>query len=449
MDPGIYIAVLGVIFLVLIIYFVRQIWSPRKLDSIFTMLQSGMYKKAIRECQVILEKNERNHTAHFLLGKAYFLSNQMEQALLEFKYLTKINKYSDNSKEEDVRNYLAEIFLHFGQLEEAQKEFLLISRINPADFEVFFKIAKIFYERNYLENAYAYFLKSLNINNKHAESHYYLGLILYHTKKLSESVVHFNQAIQYDKMMYKANYYVGMIYKTNNNYNQAIQCFTNASRDPEFTQKSRLAKGLCFLESNDLNKAVIEFEQGLKDSIEEDNITLAIRYNLASCYEKMRDLSSAIEQWEKIANYKPNYSDVLEKLSIYQELRTDDHLKDFLTASNQIFEKICRDLVLSMGFDIAKFSSKSGNMVTIIATDAEGKWRNTKKSNRLIYILRENMPISEQLIRSIQEEMKTVNANRAICITSTKFSPVAQEFAAARPIDLIEKEGLADLLKKL
>ena len=117
--------------------------------------------------------------------------------------------------------------------------------------------------------------------------------------------------------------------KKNNSLHQAVTNFDDAQKDIEFKQRARLGKGQCYFELGDTNKAIIELERGLKDVTQEDNISLAIRYSLGACYEQVRDLPSAIEQWEKITSFKPGYNDVLEKLSMYQDLRTDDHMKDF------------------------------------------------------------------------------------------------------------------------
>jgi tetratricopeptide (TPR) repeat protein len=440
---------MGLLFLIILFVFVRHIWSPRRVESLYKVLEAGQYRRVIKEAEQLIKKNERNHAAHYLLGLAYFYSKQMDQSLIEFKLLTRLNKYDDMVKEEDVRNRLAEIFLHFGQLEEAQKEFLLIARLNPSNYDVMFRIAKIFFDRNYPENAHAYFNKVLAVNTKHADSHFHVGMILMQAKRENEALASFASAIKYDQRMHKASYYTGMINKGNNSFHQALAAFEDAQKDPEFRQKARLAKGQCYYEVGDISKAILEFERALKDAPEEDVVTLAMRYSLAACYEQIRDLPSAIDQWEQIASFKPNYGDVLEKLSTYQELRTDDKLKDFLTASNSGFEQMCRELVMALGYDIVKFTSQNGNHAMILGTEPESKWRNIKVSNKLIHIFRESQPVQEPVVRGILEEMRAVNANKAICITSTKFSPGAREFASARPIDLIDKQGLAKLLKKV
>ena len=445
---SIYLVIVIVLLLLsLLFYYFKYVLGPKRNDALMKLVDAGQYKKAATEAQALIKKNERNHSAHYILGLCYFYTKQMGQALYEFRLLSRLSRYDDIVKEESVRNKLGEIYLSMGQFEEAQKEFLLLVKLNPSNYEIMFKIAKIFFERGFPDQAYAYFLKVVAINPKHGESHFYIGQILFGNKKGNEAIANFNAAIKFDPTLHKASYYLGVINKNNSNYQQAITCLDDAQKDPEYRLRSRLLKGQCLFETGDFPKALVELERAVKDIGEEDAVALATRYSLAATYERLRDLPSAIEQWERIAKIKPGYNDVLEKLSAYQDLRTDDKLKDFLTASVSGFEEHCRQVIKTMGFDVIKFSADGGNHAIVLASEPDSKWRNTKISNKLIHIFRDSDVISEQTVRGIQEEMKSVNANKAICISSSKFSPGAREFASARPIDIIDKEGLAEILK--
>ena len=81
------------------------------------------------------------------------------------------------------------------------------------------------------------------------------------------------------------------------------------------------------------------------------------RYFLALCHEKTRNLDKAIEQWEKIYQKKASFRDVAEKLTQYQEYRTDDHMKDYLTCGKEEFAEICKAVVQGpMGLSLIHIS---------------------------------------------------------------------------------------------
>ena len=78
--------------------------------------------------------------------------------------------------------------------------------------------------------------------------------------------------------------------------------------------------------------ATIELERAIKLSKDDGSTeTLYGRYFLSLCFEKLKNIDRAMEQGEKIYSKKPQFRDVAEKLTQYQEDRTDDRIKDYLT----------------------------------------------------------------------------------------------------------------------
>ena len=166
------------------------------------------------------------------------------------------------------------------------------------------------------------------------------------------------------------------------------------------------------------------------------------------CFEMTKEIEKAIEQWEIIYSANSGFKDVAAKLSQYQDLRHDDTLKDFLTASMPEFHEICSAVVKSMGMNIREISSTTGGC-QLVAIDAEQKWKGAKRLPKLIRFLRVADPIAESEVRSLHEEMKGISINLGMIIASTSFSRKASEFADSRPINLYNKEKLQDLLKKV
>ena len=197
-----------------------------------------------------------------------------------------------------------------------------------------------------------------------------------------------------------------------------------------------------------LPKAIMEFERGLKFARSGSDIELNLRYFLADCHEKMRDIQAAIHQWEKIVGVKPTYKDVQEKLKNYSEFRQDDRVKDFLIAGLSQFEHTCRKLVEAMSHNIMDIEIVSDTDIEIIAIEASGKWRNTRQTNRIFRIIRTTETIPEPFLRSLHETMRTRNATRIIIITTGDYSQSAIDFANTRPIELYGKSDLVEMLKK-
>jgi len=60
-----------IILVIFVLYFANIYIFPRKLEEIQQLIESGQTKIAIRKLNDIIEKDDRNHYAHYLLALAY------------------------------------------------------------------------------------------------------------------------------------------------------------------------------------------------------------------------------------------------------------------------------------------------------------------------------------------------------------------------------------------
>jgi hypothetical protein len=167
------------------------------------------------------------------------------------------------------------------------------------------------------------------------------------------------------------------------------------------------------------------------------------------CYEKQRNLDKAIEQWERIYQKKASFRDVAEKLTQYQEYRTDDKMKDYLTCGKEEFMELCAGAVQkAMGLSI-RGNEDIPSGVDIIAVEGDSeKWLGTKKQPRLIRFLRLSENIDEAVIRGLIEKMKGLGVVRGAVVTSTAYTRPALEFAENRSVELFTKDQLQEMLTR-
>jgi tetratricopeptide (TPR) repeat protein len=430
------------------LYFFHIFITPRKIEEIAKMIENGQTAQAIKRLNEILEKDDRDSYAHFLLAKAYKIENNMQFAILEFRQVLKLGKFTDKIKEIDVRSILANIYIERNAVEEAKKEFLILTQIDGMNFRNYYELGLIYFNSGTFEKALSYFKKSIALNNKHDMSHYYLGQTLYRLELFLEAKQALLEAIKIEHSNYKAHYFLGLVLRQLSDYEWALKEFDVASKSDEIKVKCFLAKGTCYIEKEQHPKAVLEFEKGLRYARKGSDAEFNLRYFMAEAQEKMRDLHSAIQNWEAIYKFKKNFRDVQEKLSKYGEIRQDDNVKDFLIAGLAQFEIICRKMVEALGYNIIEIET-TDTEVEIIATEPEGRFRNMKRSNRLIMIIRNTDLITDALLRKLNENLKTKNATRIVIITAGEFSQSAIEFANTRPIDLLGKSKLVEILSKI
>ncbi len=441
------IIILGVGIGLFTFFLVRSIIAPKQVASLQNALKQGKPAIVVRIAKQMIAKNPRNAEAHYFLGLAYNAQNKPELALMELKTVNQIGSFGGILLETEFRKRIADLFERFNQEEEALKEFLLLIRLEPQVAEHYYRAGLIFENRQRSDKALNYFRKAVEIDPRHSDAHFRLGYSLFRSKKGVEAKLELEEAIRYNSNNYEAHFYLGKILKENHDYVAALLSFEKAQRDQELKVRALVERGSCYMHMNSFDKAISELERAIKlstsDSTQE---VLYARYFLALCHEKSRKFDKAIEQWEAIYKRKPSFRDVAEKLSQYQELRTDDKIKDYLTAGPNEFLEICKTVAISMELNIRDVTDIK-NGCQIIAVESDSRWRNARKLPKLLWFLRVPEMISESTVRSILEEMKKLSVNRGVIFTSSNFSRRAIEYGESRPIELFGKDYLQKLLQ--
>lgn len=443
------IIILGVGIGFLAFFLIRSIIIPQKIATLENLVKQNKTAAAIRLARKMIAKDPRNVDAHYFLGLAYLAENKPELALMELKTVNSIGQFTEFCREIPFRRKIAELYTKFNQPEEALKEYLLLVKKEPNQPEYHFLIGQLFEERGKGAKAADFYQKTIELDPKNWKAYFHLGMVLYRAKKPTESKEALEASLKLNPENYAAYFYLGRLLKENHDYTPALSAFEKAQKDPAYKTKALIERGTCFMSMNNFEKAASELERAVKTARDaEENEILYAHYFLAHCYEKLRELERAIEHWEAIYAKKPNFKDVAEKLNQYQEFRQDDRVKDFLTAGREEFLSQCKTMAATMGLSVQDVT-EIHNGCQILGVEAQSKWRNARKIPKLLWFLRTTDPVDESSVRSLHEQMKQLNVTRGIILTSSSFSRLATEFSESRPIELLGKERLLELLKAL
>ena len=435
---------------VLVFFVVRSFAGPLKVGSVHEHVKQGNTAAAIRGAKQILAKDSRSGEAHYLLGKAYSQDGKAELALMEYKTVNTIGDFSGVCKETDFRREAASLYLQFGQNEEALKEYLLLIKLEPHEARHYYEAGRLFEARNKAGGAVGYYKKALELNPRFSEGWFAYGQLMYRAKRAAEAKDAFHKTIKTRPDNFKAYFYLGRLLKDSRNYKSALSAFENAQKDPDFKIKALIERGSCLLFLKNYEKAKNELERAIKlaEGSSDSAEMMHARYFLSVCYENTRNLDKAIEQWEALYRIKKNFRDVAEKLSRYQELRSDDRIKDFITASPEAFEETCMRIVNAMNLSVTDSAMLTDGIQITAVERSTGQWRNTRKFPKYLRILRVSDAIDLPNVRGFHEQMKKAGVDRGYLISSSSFTRSALDFAESRPIDLISRDKLQQLLRK-
>ena len=448
------VVAVSLILLVLIgflgVFVIRSLVAPKKIDAINRLIKQQKYSAAQKAAKSLIAKDPRDFHAHYYLGKAYLADRKNELALMEFKTVAANALFDAQLPEAEFRKQLSQLYLKFNQLEDALKEFLLLTKLEPTNSENFYQCGRIYEQQNNAESALGFYQKAIKFNKKNVKAWAGMGMILFRAKQFGEARKAIDYALKLSPETFSTYYYLGKIQKENKEYPAAVKSFEKACRDPEFKQRALLERGSCYMLANAIDNAQLEFEKAIKAAKDEKSQeTLYARYFLASCYEKNRKIDKAIEQWQIISKISRNFRDVSSKLSEYKDLQSNDSLKEFLTSSNAEFLEICKKAALA-GFSLAAQTVEETKWgCQIFATEArKDDWMNVRKQTFLINFYRVTDPIEDSEVRRTLDFSKAKNCAKAFACTSSEFTTTAIRFAENRPIELVGKEKLESILAK-
>lgn len=449
------------IFTLVIIFIIGLIWAilalfklnlsiPKRIALLEEQIKNNKKHKAIRNAIKILENDPKNADVHYLLGKVYLLDGRDELALMEYSTVNTISRFSPTCQEAPFRNEIAELYLKFGKGDEALREFILLIQLEPSNPMHYYQAGKITEEKGRTSQAIKYYKKAIEINPNFSDAHSAYGHIMYRKKILIEAKNSLQKAISLNPGNYKAHFSLARIYKDAKNYAKALPGFERARNDPDLKISAIIECGICYLGTHNFTQAKYEFERAITLSSENPNTNevLHAHYFLATCFEKMRDINSAIQHWEYIHRINKGFHNVSKKLRQYEIFRMHDLIKDFHTASPDDFKRMSKNIAKAMQLSIATLQELPDGIQIVGSENSVGTWNTNRRIPKLLRISRgtEQVPVGE--IRKFYDEMRSAGINSGYFISSTQFTNSSIAFAEKHPIDLIDSDTLTSILRE-
>lgn len=395
----------------------------------------------------IVEKTPGNPEVHYVLARCYLLENNKEMALGEFREVNTIGLFSETFPEIDFRQTYANLLYALNHNDEALRQYIVLTRISPRNPEFFYRAAKLFEERKNINKAIELYNKTINIDATYEEAFIRLGIIYYNIKRKGEAEKVFAKAYSLNQFNSTVSFWLGILAIDKDDYKKAITLLEPALRNPDYKIQALVERGKCFYKMGNYYGAQPELERAVRLA-KGGNIELYLdaMYYLGANYDKNKEIDKAIEIWKMIYDLNPNYLDIAVKLQQCNQLRSDDRIKDYITASKSSFIALCKRLVdqldlnfqntyeLPGGFEISAVQKKSGNLIS--------------QANQavLVWFLRISESITESTIRSFMDRMKAGSFPKGIICSSSTFTGSASQFASSRAVDLITPSQLQKML---
>jgi tetratricopeptide (TPR) repeat protein len=123
---------------------------------------------------------------------------------------------------------------------------------------------------------------------------------------------------QLDEKDYETHYNLGIAYKEMELYDEAIQEFRLTAREPKRALECADLVGLCYLAKGQPEQAIQDLQAGLAVVGQPSEAYHNLRYDLATAFEAVGDLSRALEQFEILHAEGARFLDVQTRLQNLQ-----------------------------------------------------------------------------------------------------------------------------------
>ncbi|MCB1304146.1 MAG: tetratricopeptide repeat protein [Leptospiraceae bacterium] len=428
-------------------YFVVSMAGPKKIEEIENLISRGRYKDAIVLLNRILEKEDRNMKALYLLGLSHQKTGDYSNAVLNYRRCIKVAKFSPDVPEAEVRKKLADCLLSMGNYTESKNEYLILTQLEPDNYQNYYEVGKLFQRGGLQPKAIKFLTQATRLNPGHGDSWAALGQAHFQMNNYHEAKSSLQTATQLTPSDTNAHYYLGLTLRFLQDSDGALKALDKAMKDDALKPRVLMTRGLVLMDQKSYLQAVAEFQKGIKLVEKNSDMFLQLHYMAAAAAELNRDMHTAIEHWELIHSMKADYRDVASKLKQYSEFRTDDSIKDFMIASGAQFEAIVRKIIENMGFSINQLSMQKDVAIQSLVSETDAIKRANRRFYALFYLQRDLAPVTENQIREFHETMKERGAQRGVFMTVGDVVPAAIEFAGNRPIELYDASGIVQHIR--
>ena len=402
----------------------------------------------IRDCTKKISKDPHNVEALKTLADIYYTDLNYERAFPLYQTLFKLMGVHVEIDQQVVSQRYGVCAFKLGKFDEAMAGFSKVLRLNPKDYEVNLYVGKIMLEKKDFEKSILCLKRAASIRPDSSEIYEPLGFALFEAKKYRESLMHLKKVLDENPENKQALFYFANAMEECSMNDKALKIFMHLRPDTKFGPESCVEAGRIHEKMGQYDKAVQDYEIALKLETISQETKVTVFYKLAQSYITQHNIAKALYYLKQIQTVSPNYKDVNALVSRYQELNQNNNLQAYLMSGTSDFVVLCRKIVTGFypdSFVKIEDVNVAAESIEVLCTVESMKWSDTE----LFRFFRSTGSIGELYVRDCHSKMRDIKCDRGFCISAGTFTAEAKKYVEGRPIDLIEKVKLIQILKKI
>ncbi len=403
----------------------------------------------IREATRKLAQDPHNPEGLVALGDLYFNEHTWDKAYQIYDTMLSIAPAHTQIDPFTASLRQGICALKLNKIQDAFRGLSAAYQIDRSNFEANYNLGIALSSNKEYEKAIPLLKKALIAKPEAQNVNGPLGMALYNAHHYKESLAFLRRALDENPDDKEKLFSMADAMQESGYADKAMKVFMHLRPDPEYGARSCLAAGIVHIKAGQYEKAMQDFDIGLKHQNVAPEISLELRYRYALACFSTKNIGLGISLLHEIQAVVPNYKDVPQLMARYSELNQNKNLQTYLMSNTSDFVALCRKIVITYYYRKANvklqdISVESDHVEILLSVDAS-KWEDTE----VFRFYRTTGSIGELFVRDFQAKVSESKADRGFCFTAGTFSEEAKKYAEGRPIDLIAKEGLIRILKKV
>lgn len=434
-----------ILFLVLLFvgFLIVKARQKKRYERASALFKGGRYEEALRIFQELYAKNQKNKVYSWNIGLCHERLENNEMALVEYNKLAMSTSFEPSLSEVEVHYKIALLNFKIGNIDKAWKEFHIVTTLEEQHSQAFYHLGLIALKKDELQRSVEFFEKACTYDRDLAEAFLELGKVSFKMKHYEKARKALLSAMEIKSSVSESHFYFAMVLEKERSYKQGIDEFELALADERFKFQSFVHLGNIYMAMNNRKRAFDCFDKALVFGTSDPKEIVEAKYQYANYLVGSGDINKALKLWQEIDSVQPHYKDVRNKIDIYGEINKSENLARFITMTKQEFLSTARRLCQILKVAVEKVAAEKKDFVEFIGTFRVGRDEHTC----IVDIARWINQVGEIPVRELLEKMSERGASKGIFITSSHYTPRALDLSNIRPLDLIDRERLEQLLE--
>jgi len=447
MIISILIAVVVAVSLIAVLILVRTAKSSQPTNVDEKIKKKGK-NSIIKDAEKKLSHDPHNVDALQTLGDVYYTDKNWEKVWTIYKTL-----YDISSVHTEID--LAKTVLRMGigayytqKKQESLSALMLAVKKDSESYEANYYLGRALYDNGTFDKAIICFKKTKLLKPESNDSNEYIAYSLFKLQKYRECLPFLKRVLEEQPNNKEILFDMAVAMSETGMGDKALKVFMHLRPDPVFGAQSCIEAGRMHERTRDYAAAIKDYEIGMKLLGVPDQQALQIKYRCANCYIQNKDISKGLTILKQIQVIKPGYKDVDSLVSRYSELNQNKNLQVYLMAGTSDFVALCRRFMSvyhNDAFVKVEDVQVSSECVELICEIESSKW----SAKELYRFYRTQTVIGDIYIRDFHSKIRDTKCDNGVCVTMGTYSESCHKFAEGRPIDLVEKDQLSKILKKI